>query len=68
MNGLLAEIKGSLEDLLMGLSGALNMTEQMEKLSQSLEFNKVPAGWEEKAYFSKKNLVSWFQDMIDRCT
>jgi dynein heavy chain len=60
MNGLLAEIKGSLEDLLMGLSGALNMTEQMEKLGQSLEFNRVPGNWEEKAYFSKKGLVVWF--------
>jgi len=67
MNGLLQEIKGSLEDLFMGLSGALNMTEVMEKLSQSLEFNRVPAPWEEKAYFSKKTLVVWFADLIERC-
>lgn len=44
----------------MGLSGALNMTEVMEKLSQCLEFNRVPAPWEEKAYFSKKTLVVWY--------
>lgn len=67
MNGLLSEIKSSLENLQMGLSGALNMTESMEKLAQSLEFNRVPANWEEKAYFSKKTLGPWFSDLIDRC-
>ena len=43
------------------------MTEAMEKLGMSLEYNKVPANWEEKAYFSKKTLAPWFQDLIDRC-
>jgi len=51
----------------MGLSGALNMTDVMEKLSMSLEYNKVPAGWEDKAYFSKKSLGPWFADLIERC-
>lgn len=32
MNGLLKEIKGSLEDLRLGLTGALNMTDAMESL------------------------------------
>lgn len=32
MNGLLREIKGSLEDLRLGLTGALNMTDAMENL------------------------------------
>lgn len=60
MNGLLGEIKTTLEDLQLGLSGALNMTDAMEKLGQSLEFNRVPANWDEKAYFSKKSLTPWF--------
>jgi len=32
MNGLLAAIKKTLEDLSMGLSGSLNMTDAMETL------------------------------------
>lgn len=53
MNYLLAEIKSSLEDLRLGLTGALNITDAMENLGQSLQFNRVPAVWEAKAYFSK---------------
>lgn len=60
MNDLLKVIKQSLEDLSMGLSGALNMTDAMENLSQCLQFNKVSANWEKVAYFSKKPMLSWF--------
>jgi len=42
------------------------MTEIMEALAVALQFNKVPAMWEKSAYFSKKPLLSWFNDMIDR--
>jgi dynein heavy chain len=66
MNLLLFEIKSSLESLRLGLIGALNMTEIMEALAVALQFNKVPAMWEKSAYFSKKPLLSWFNDMIDR--
>ena len=57
---LLAEIKNSLEDLKLGLTGALNITDDMEELSTALSFNKVPGTWEKKAYFSKKVLSTWF--------
>lgn len=67
MNGLLSEIKGSLEDLKLGLTGALNITDAMEELSTALSFNKVPGTWEKKAYFSKKILTAWFSDLIERC-
>lgn len=60
MNILLAEIKKSLEDLRLGLTGALNVTDAMEGLARSLEFNKVPGNWEKIAYFSKKSLGPWF--------
>ena len=50
----------------LGLTGALNITDTMEALSQALLFNKVPATWEKVAYFSKKGLLSWFNDLIDR--
>jgi len=66
MNELLNEIKTSLEDLFLGLTGALNMTDAMEVLQLSLNYNRVPDIWEKKAYFSRKNLASWFSDLIER--
>jgi dynein heavy chain len=45
MNTLLGEIKRSLEDLRLGLTGALNITDAMENLQRSLQFNKVPGTW-----------------------
>ena len=66
MNILLGEIRKSLEDLRLGLTGALNITDQMENLSRSLQFNKVPSTWEAFAYFSRKGLSTWFNDLIER--
>ena len=37
----------------------------MEDLSLSLSINQVPAGWG-KMYFSKKNLVDWYIDLLLR--
>ena len=45
MNILLGEIRKSLEDLRLGLTGALNITDSMENLQTSLQFNKVPENW-----------------------
>lgn len=45
MNTLLNEIKRTLDDLKLGLTGALNITDAMESLQRSLQFNKVPASW-----------------------
>lgn len=66
MNTLLSIIRVSLEDLRLGMEGALNMTDQMELLQQCLTFNKLPANWEEFAYPSKKPLLLWFSDLLDR--
>lgn len=60
MNGLLNVIKSSLEDLRLGMDGALNMTDVMENLLSCLTFNKVPGEWTDNAYFSKKPLFAWF--------
>jgi dynein heavy chain len=57
MNTLLSEIRRSLTELEMGLSGALNITEQMEALAIALSLNRVPASWEKMAYFSLKPLA-----------
>jgi dynein heavy chain len=66
MNTLLSEIRRSLTELEMGLSGALNVTEQMEALAIALSLNRVPASWEKLAYFSLKPLARWFGDLIER--
>lgn len=66
MNILLGELRNTLEDLRLGITGALNMTDAMELLSQCLTLNKVPASWETVAYFSKKLLANWFADLLER--
>ncbi len=66
INVLLSFIKSSLEDLRLGLTGALNITDAMETLQASLQFNKVPALWEKYAYPSRKNLILWFNDLLER--
>ena len=66
MNTLLSTIRNSLNDLDQGLKGALNITDAMENLSTSLSLNKVSAGWEKVAYFSKKSLAEWYSDLLLR--
>lgn len=45
MNILNYNIKMSLLELQMGLSGALNITDDMEALTKNIELNQVPALW-----------------------
>ena len=66
MNGLLQEIRNSLNELDSGLKGHLNITDAMEDLATSLSINATPKGWEVKAYFSKKSLSDWFVDLLQR--
>jgi len=66
MNILLGEIKRSLLELELGISGALNVTEKMEALASALNLNKVYAGWEKLAYPSLKSLGVWMPDLILR--
>jgi len=63
MNLLTFTIRKSLEDLAAGLSGALNVTEEMEDLATSLFINKQPAPWVKYAYFSMKDLAGWWEDL-----
>jgi len=66
MNILINTIKKSLEDLDAGLAGSLNITEDMETLATSLYINQVPALWAKYAYFSLKDLLNWFDDLLLR--
>jgi len=67
MNGLLREIRTSLVELDAGLKGTLNITEAMEDLTTALNLNRVAGSWSSVAYFSKKNLLTWLDDLIARC-
>ena len=66
MNILMFTMKKSLEDLDDGMKGRLNITDDMEKLSQSLFINQQPEIWVKYAYFSLKNLSAWFEDLLLR--
>jgi len=66
MNSLLGEIKSTLEELKLGLTGALNVTDAMETLSACLTLNQTPPGWAKVAYFSKKPMGLWFNDLLER--
>lgn len=66
MNVLLGEIRRSLTELQLGLGGALNITESMEALGRALSVGRVPANWEGVAYWSKKLLAPWFDDLQER--
>lgn len=67
MNILLFTIQQSLKDLMAGLLGQLNMTEDMETLANNLFLNTVPALWTKYAYFSLKDLSTWYNDLNRRC-
>jgi len=67
MNTLLSTIRKSLNDLKLGMAGALNMSDLMERLMGNIFSNRVDAGWEKYAYPSKKPLAQWFNDLKMRC-
>jgi len=66
MNILLSTLRGSMIELELGISGALNVTEKMEKLAGDLQVNKVTAVWLGVAYPSLKTLSNWFADLLTR--
>jgi dynein heavy chain len=45
MNLLLSQLRGSLTELELGISGALNVTEAMEELALDLQINRVNEKW-----------------------
>ena len=49
MNGLLEEMKRSMEELQLGLDGALNMSDKMEKLAQGIPLPTCPSSFAPEA-------------------
>lgn len=66
MNTLIGTIRSSLEDLDAGLKGQLNITEEMESLSAKMFINNQPDLWVKYAYFSLKDLLTWWEDLLMR--
>ena len=69
MNALLAEMRRGLEELQLGLDGALNMSEAMEALARGIATNSVPAAW--MAAMSARiqevlPLTAWYADVLRR--
>ncbi|KAG8266248.1 Dynein heavy chain 1, axonemal [Homalodisca vitripennis] len=63
---LLRLIHATLKDLLKALEGLVVMSDALEKMSNSLFTNAVPAQWASKAYPSLKPLGSWVVDLQQR--
>jgi dynein heavy chain, axonemal len=69
MNSLLVEMKRSMDELLLGLDGSLNMSAAMEALAAGIRSNSVPARW--MAQMSTRiqevySLSAWFNDVLSR--
>jgi len=64
MNALTDVVRTALGDLDDGLKGAKNITDEMEQTSTDLFLNQVPGKW--KDYPTKKDLATWFDDLIAR--
>ena len=50
----------------MALKGEIVMSEELEKMANSIFDNLVPKSWQEKGFLSLKPLASWIQDLNDR--
>ena len=73
LNTLVESIAYTLDELQKGLNGQLNMSQGMEEMATCLEINQVPGrnpfhscSWERLAWPSKKNLTTWFMDLLQR--
>merc|ERR1719387_56574 len=65
MNNLTSVVRSMLIDLDDGIKGAKNITDEMEQTTKDLFLNSVPGKWGLE-YASKKDLASWFDDLILR--
>ncbi|KAJ9515913.1 hypothetical protein QJQ45_016901, partial [Haematococcus lacustris] len=69
MNALLVEMKRSMDELLLGLDGALNMSDKMEALSRGIATNSVPALWMSQMSTRVQEvytLTAWYNDVVKR--
>ena len=65
-NRLLIDMKISLFNVQKALRGEVVMSEELEKMANSIFDNQVPKMWQDKGFLSLKPLASWIQDLNDR--
>ena len=65
-NRLLKIMKESLVNVKKALKGQIVMSDEMEKLANSLHDNQVPTLWADKGFLSLKPLSSWTSDLVAR--
>merc|ERR1711972_541212 len=70
MNNILNSMRAQLSELELGLSGALNISDNMDALINSLNLNQVPPAWLKicgqigpTGSYNRKNLASWWADL-----
>lgn len=59
-------MKITLVEVQKALKGEVVMSEELEKMSNSIFDNLVPKSWQTKGFLSLKPLASWIQDLNDR--
>ena len=64
-NGLLTEMRSSLQEIQLALAGAVVMSEDIESMRNSIFNNTVPEIWSAKGFLSLKPLSSWLLDLVD---
>jgi len=65
-NALLADMKIMLTQVQRALLGEVVMSEELEKMADSVFDNLVPPTWAKKGFLSLKPLSSWIIDCNDR--
>ncbi|KAG8346214.1 putative Dynein heavy chain N terminal region 2 domain1 [Trypanosoma vivax] len=66
MNVLIAVLKSTLDELNLGLKGALSMTTAMQTLFDEIYLDKLPTVWEKVSFLSLRALGSWMENFLSR--
>jgi len=66
MNALISVVKATLQELELGLKGALSITANMQLLSNELFMDKLPTAWTTESFLSMRPLPSWIDNFLSR--
>ena len=65
-NNLLRVIQSTLKSILLALKGEVLLSEQLEKVYNSLLIGEIPQMWLAQSYPSLKNVASYIKDLVLR--